>query len=275
MSWVTLDEKICQSWVYPGGEVGVRAVGEAPQSILARVQSSDDLLRLVMYLNAVPVQQRVLIPYLPYARQDRVATIGDPNAIAAFAGLLGTTGAFEFETIDVHSVASVEVFGRLNLRLHSQNPLPYIKQYLGRLGIDRSRPVWFVSPDKGASEKVGGYARECLRGVIRCSKVRDPETGKLSGFRVEDGSGPKPDDGSVLVLVDDICDGGRTFLGVAAAVASHFNYHFERHLFTTHGIYSQGLQPLLSEFRTIGSTNSFLHGLQDERLITIPIEGTV
>jgi ribose-phosphate pyrophosphokinase len=75
-----------------------------------------------------------------------------------------------------------------------------------------------------------------------------------------------------VVVVDDICDGGGTFLGVAAAMRARYGGALQLHLFTSHGIYSKGAHVLLeSAYQTIGSTDSFSHGIAHSRLYTIPM----
>lgn len=270
---------VCKSWRYPGGEIGVRATGDCAGELLARIQSSDDLMRLLMYLDAVDkaggdLPDSVFIPYLPYARQDRVATDGDPFAIGAFAQALATSGIREVSALDVHSSVATEAFEANGIKLESVQPVRYLAQFLLKIEA-RSERIWLVAPDAGAAEKVALYASDLLvQGVIQCEKLRDPVTGKLSGFRVASGPSKLPE-GSSLIVVDDICDGGGTFIGIASALAAHFNWHHPLHLFTTHGIYSHpdGVHHVTANggYRTIGSTDSFLHGKTSQNLITIPI----
>jgi ribose-phosphate pyrophosphokinase len=56
------------------------------------------------------------------------------------------------------------------------------------------------------------------------------------------------------VIVDDICDGGGTFVGLAETIGRPAS---SMRLWTTHGIYSRGLGALLDAFGMVGSTNSF------------------
>ncbi|HUF99216.1 MAG TPA: hypothetical protein VMM60_13885, partial [Ilumatobacter sp.] len=69
-------------------------------------------------------------------------------------------------------------------------------------------------------------------------------------------------DGATAVVVDDICDGGGTFIGLANAIG-HPKHRMR--LWTSHGIYSKPLEPLLERFERIASTDSFpsLHRASD------------
>ena len=269
-----------ESWHYPGGEIGVRAKSyqncliNPTNPFLFRIQNSEDLIKLLMYSNAIQNKiYQILIPYLPYARQDRIATLGDPNAVEVVAKILATTGVREFLTLDVHSEKSKIAFLNAGCLLTSISPVKYIKKYLTNI-IRADRPVILISPDNGAQKKIKEYA-EILNAVdiVYFQKERDPVTGKLNGLFPKSLPNPKslPRDVS-FVVIDDICDGGGTFSGIAAVIKEHFPMH-ALHLWTTHGIYSKGLNELLTVYQSIGSTNSFIHNLKHPRLFTLEIEG--
>lgn len=271
------DDGIRSAWRYPGGEVGVRAIGTAPRRLLARVQSSDDLMALVMYLSTARGQvDEVCIPYLPYARQDRVAIAGDPIAIDVLAELLATTGVRRFATIDAHSPAAMAAFAKVGCHLDNLSALPWLERFLRELLAARSRPTWFVAPDKGARTRTGDAATALSRperpiGVVHCLKVRDPATGKLQGFTVDADTSPRTlGDDPLVVIVDDICDGGGTFIGVASALHRHYGA-LPLHLWTTHGIHSKGLAELANTFATIGATDSFRSGHEHASLRILPL----
>ena len=100
-----------------------------------------------------------------------------------------------------------------------------------------------VIPDAGAAKK----AYEWLGGaeVIQAQKTRNTATGELSGFSI-----PVTDlGGRDCLIVDDICDGGGTFLGLAkelqAANAGALT------LAVTHGLFTKGFDALLSSFAKV------------------------
>lgn len=55
-------------------------------------------------------------------------------------------------------------------------------------------------------------------------------------------------------LVDDLCDGGRTFIEAAKIIKT---YNKSSSLFVAHGIFSKGFDELLSYFDSIYTTNSY------------------
>lgn len=118
-----------------------------------------------------------------------------------------------------------------------------------------------ISPDAGANKKIFkvaeqiGYTEE----IITCSKSRD-EQGKLSRVEVPLNNNHI---GKDLIIIDDICDGGATFINIAKAVKKYFNHEdFEDsqpkiYLIVTHGIFSKGYKELNQYFDGIYCTNSY------------------
>jgi ribose-phosphate pyrophosphokinase len=251
-----------KSWIYPGGEVGIRVENPKDNRILARIQNSDDLMKLVMYLDGhgrvISVRNdtpTVLIPYLPYARQDRVAAPGDPIGIDVIGMILSAHahGEVGIRSVDIHSDTARHVCGAISI-----SPAKWIGEYLDRIKV-RGRCI-LVSPDKGAKEKTLLYNQQLELGAnpppIICSKSRDPISGKISLFDADRAPANEDEAQRPLVITDDICDGGGTFHGVYEALR-HKGWQGPIHLWTTHGIYSKGTEALLKSFATLGCADTF------------------
>jgi ribose-phosphate pyrophosphokinase len=58
------------------------------------------------------------------------------------------------------------------------------------------------------------------------------------------------------VIVDDICDGGRTFTEIAKAIRTQVP-NARIYLVVTHGIFSAGFEELEKYFERIYTTNSY------------------
>lgn len=117
--------------------------------------------------------------------------------------------------------------------------------------------VTVLLPDEGAQaryqlpKEIPGYSRNIVNiKTLFCSKVRDPETGKLSGFTIPEAYEFEYRD---CLIVDDICDGGGTFLGIAEKLAP---LNLETSMYVTHGIFSKGFINLAKSFKRIYTTNS-------------------
>ena len=212
-------------------EVSIRSPLDLFTTLLA-----NDVLRQHGYS-----QVNLDIRYLMGARMDRAINSLQPFTLQTVARLINGAGFTKVRILDAHS----EVATRL-IR-NSTNVLPHeiIKQVLATIG-----PVCVVSPDKGAYDRVNALVGE-THWIRQCSKKRDSQTGALSGFNIDDIDGV-----GVLgshLIIDDICDGGGTFVGLAkelrkAGATKIF-------LFVTHGIFSKGLP--LDGINRVFTTDSF------------------
>jgi ribose-phosphate pyrophosphokinase len=112
----------------------------------------------------------------------------------------------------------------------------------------RSRIVGVIIPDEGAKHRAGLVADRLGVPTYQARKHRDFATGKLSGFSCD----PLPAEGDLLVA-DDICDGGGTFRGLAAAIPEAAG---RLHLWVSHGVLSGRAADLANDFQTITTTDS-------------------
>ena len=112
-----------------------------------------------------------------------------------------------------------------------------------------------ISPDAGANKKIFKVAEQIgyTGDVITCSKSRD-ENGKLSRVNVPLRLGLDKQD---LIIIDDICDGGATFINIAKEIKSKSWLTGKIYLIVTHGIFSKGFKELNQYFDGIYCTNSY------------------
>ena len=114
------------------------------------------------------------------------------------------------------------------------------------------KDILLISPDGGALKKIYKVS-EFLGGisVIECSKKRNVKNGQLEGFRVYE------DDlqGKDCLIVDDICDGGGTFIGLSKELKKYNTGNL--YLAVSHGVFSKGLEELNQYFTKIFTADSF------------------
>jgi ribose-phosphate pyrophosphokinase len=120
-----------------------------------------------------------------------------------------------------------------------------------RFDYKKGLETCFVAPDKGAKERYGLF----VRFGIECSKVRDAATGKLSGFSNELLDGNPDKSNSNLVVIDDLCDGGGTFCGVADML-KEYNPK-ETTLMIIHAVNYAGILNVAKRFTNVYITNSY------------------
>lgn len=245
--------------VFPDGAVHIQET-EAPRGIFSRQiaivtgMSHDDLFTLAMWAQACAARGEstvLILPYLPGARMDR----GDVIGAQIYAEYLGHLVNPDLTiVIDPHSEAALE-FYKSALRNVVVFPVERIIRREVQDATTDSKPnrnyVGVIAPDKGAHDRAAAAARVMGVPVYQAEKTRDFNTGKLSGFRMVD---ELPTEGKLLI-VDDICDGGGTFLGLAEATG----LPKERlDLWVTHGIFSKGFSELRKHFGVIHTTDSYM-----------------
>lgn len=131
--------------------------------------------------------------------------------------------------------------------------------FYGNISKDIIDKVGFVlvSPDAGASKKIYKLAEEIdYKGdIITCSKDRDKD-GKLTKCIVPL---TKSSLGKDIIIIDDICDGGATFINIAKEIKKQLGdlYTGKIYLIVTHGIFSKGFYELSKYFDGIYCTNSY------------------
>ena len=192
-------------------------------------------------------------PYFMGARSDRRFTEGDANYLKQVICPIINSQKFESVTIlDPHSdVLEACLDNFVKISNHD-----IVKQSLTAIDNknDAQDRIVLVSPDAGAYKKIFDVAQKFgINKIITATKVRDVRTGKILHTEI-----PTLDqhDDLQYVIIDDICDGGRTFLELAKAI------HDSRptakvYLVVTHGIFSNGFLELSKEIEKIYCSNSY------------------
>ncbi len=175
------------------------------------------------------------LPYLPYARQDKVIINESTFALYPFAHLLNSLGFSKVQVFDPHNTELTKLLiDRVEIEMPNVEPL------LKKL---KALPVY---PDEGAANRYEDS--HSIHKVLHCEKVREPLTGAITYLKVIGKVKKKS-----YLIVDDICDGGRTFIEVANKL--YCMGAKEVHLYISHGIFSKGLTPL----RNAGIKRIFTH----------------
>lgn len=254
--------------LFSGGEVHVN-VSKYPDDcsdlwVKAKVKDSEGLIETLLLCEALSAkyseckEKTLIIPYMPYARQDRRCSEGDSFSMMIVAKTILkaiTDMGFDIVTYDIHSTASL---GVINSQISNDLLNMHMRVWTYRL---KQTTIFdnklLVSPDKGALFKVQDVAD--VLGIPRSeivigSKVRDPKTGQLSGFAID-----KDDlNGQDVIIVDDILDYGGTFLGLAKELKKA--NCGEISLYITHGIFAGGFERFSGIIPKIYTTDSFYRG---------------
>lgn len=280
---------------FPGGEVRVQLdldslnnYGEVNNyrdfHIKAKIKNSDELIALIHTIEIVNVYYGIghielTLNYLPYARQDRICNPGEINGLEWILNLLDSMDVNKLNILDVHNPSKINP---MNYNMHITNThvsdillknIPLIGNY-----------NFIVAPDAGSANKIRqvvdrsnnifnkntshGELNDIMKAFyhiepIFFEKTRDQQTGKIEDISISTESITLLESFDVLerknkrvLVVDDICDGGGTFLPIAHILRVEYDIKYID-LFVTHGIFSKGTVDLLNEYNNIITTDSF------------------
>jgi ribose-phosphate pyrophosphokinase len=226
-------------FVFSGGEVSVKVPPMSPNTycvIFALLKTSEDVMKLLLVKDALDQQMNtgsisLNMPYIPYARQDRVCNFGESFSLKVFCKLINSCN---FETVwvqDPHSDVAPALLN--NVHVTSQTSLAYAQLKNKIKSADRGNVI-ICAPDGGALKKAFSLGQRLGCEVISAEKVRNLSDGKILSTKVH------CDDltGKTVWMVDDIADGAMTFIKLAEALLDKGAK--EVNLWVTHGIFSKG-----------------------------------
>ncbi|ELY3804018.1 ribose-phosphate pyrophosphokinase [Cronobacter sakazakii] len=264
-----------QTGRFPDGAVWAKVTGELPRvASLMRIRAAamktmDDFMLLAQLTDAVRQHcdvrfSHLELPWLPYARQDRHMQPGDSFALKVFARQLNTLGFDKVIVLDPHSEAAAAAIENL-VAIPQEHCLLQSKTLERAL---KAGELMLVAPDAGALKKIHAVAQAAgVHEFAILTKQRNVATGELTGFRLVDGDVK----GKAVLIVDDLCDAGGTFIGSAQVLRDAGASSVS--LYVTHGVFSKGVENLLNNgIDKLYTTTSFaLAELAQERVEMIDI----
>ncbi|TFG00337.1 MAG: ribose-phosphate diphosphokinase [Promethearchaeota archaeon] len=146
----------------------------------ARSDQNARLLELLMIIDAVKrigvAKITVVVPYLAYARQDKVFMPGESEFAKAVLRILNSMEINEFYVVDIHAPA---VLQELECKAVNIDSMKALADYIKSLGTE---DIVVVSPDEGARERSKAFARHFGEDVPVevFEKKRDVETGDIT-----------------------------------------------------------------------------------------------
>lgn len=249
--------------------------GEYPYThciIKSRLNNFKDLeiiICAVISLNNLDIKDITLnVPYFLGSRSDRKFEPGSNNYLKdIICPIINNLNLNRVIITDPHS----DVLEACLNNFRKNDNLPLIQWVLNtKYGSyqpnDCAYPITtninIISPDAGANKKIYSLAEKInyQQEIITCSKHRD-ETGKITKTIV-----PHFDITKDSIIIDDICDGGKTFIEIGKIIKERQENHEKEnsylrtgkiYLIVTHGIFSKGYKELNRYFDGIYCTNSY------------------
>jgi ribose-phosphate pyrophosphokinase len=198
---------------YPDGESYVRLEGTVQDDEVTIIQTTSPpqdtrLIQLALIADATKrhgaTKITAVIPYLAYARQDKLFLPGEAISIEAVARMLKAAGVDSLITVNVHQA---KVLDRFPFPAKTVSAIPLLAEYFKKKGLEKA---FALAPDEGASWLVEEasmiLAGEC--GVLE--KHRDRYTGQVTmkkkAFNVH---------GKTVIIFDDLISTGGTIVSAA------------------------------------------------------------
>lgn len=225
-----------QKFIFPGGEphLTINEVQKLKSTkdifISSRLNSWTDIGVLALACDAVRRVNNcditLFLPYFPGARQDRVANHGEALTVKVYADVINSLNAKKVIIFEPHS----DVAPALINNVHVFSSHHYIQAALDALKTE----AVLISPDAGAEKRSNKHFKNHkFLDLVYCYKQRNTKTGELTGFSVRAENLEK----RPCVIIDDICDGGGTFIGLAQELKNRGAGSVT--LVVAHGIFSK------------------------------------
>jgi ribose-phosphate pyrophosphokinase len=198
---------------FPDGETYIRLESPVQDDHVAIVQTTSPpqdtkLMQLAFIADAAKrngaSKVTAVVPYLAYARQDRIFLQGETISIETIAHMLKAAGVDALLTVNIHAEAALS---RFPFPAKTISAIPLLAEYFVKKGVKKA---FALAPDKGAMY-IAQQAQAVLGGEAgHLEKQRDRYTGQTS----QTGKGLNVKDQTVIIF-DDIISTGGTIVGAA------------------------------------------------------------
>jgi ribose-phosphate pyrophosphokinase len=251
-----------KQFTFKGGEPHFQIESECPYAkeatliITQRYNKVDDIVNILTANDAARRMGfktiKLVLPYFPAARQDRVCNDGEPLTVKVFTDMINACGFEEVIILCPHSEVTPALLNNVTVL----DELKYVDKIMSSL--DKSgRNVNIVCPDAGAGKRVSKVVQHLANNnghvnfnLIRCEKVRDVKDGSLKDFFIQaDDLGGYP-----TLIIDDINSMGGTFIGLGKKLRE--KNCSKLMLFTAHADCVEGVQNIIENFDHYYTTNS-------------------
>ena len=198
---------------FPDGENYIRLKGNVQDEHVVIVQTTcapqDSRLMELAFMAATAKKSQArkvtaIVPYLAYARQDKIFLQGEGISVETVAQMLKAAGVDALVTVNIHAESTLSKFP---FPAKNLSAIPLLAEYFVQKGCKKA---FALAPDKGAMY-IAEQAQSVLGGEAgHLEKQRDRYTGQTSqtgkGLNVK---------GKSVIIFDDIISTGGTIVGAA------------------------------------------------------------
>lgn len=228
---------------YPDFQISAKITDFEDKVIKERINNYEDLLfvrSLAEVCKNHNVQTELFIPCLFGQRSDRRFDKKQSFDLKIITDIINSCNFRKVEILDPHSDVSLALINNSE----KISSFQYVQRAITEIG---SKDLVLVSPDAGAYKKVFEYASKLNLPVVAANKFRDLK-GEIQLQFLGDVKGKD------CLIVDDLCDGGRTFVTLADQL--RIQGAEKVCLYISHGYFSNGFDELKKTINHIYCTNS-------------------
>lgn len=239
---------------FPDGEVQI-TLGEINRKdsieVHCRITNAEELFILMQVadiLNRHEVNWTLRIYYLMSMRMDRVMDFNRPFTLKIVKNILKSLNTHEIYVLEPHSKDFI-----YDPTWSCSEFDPKVPEYSNLYPEDiyANKKYQLIAPDKGAFDRYVYWDRSV---VVVADKVRNVDTGKIESIKILNPelltANKKP-----LLVCDDLCDGGGTFIGLANEIRKYTDK--ELNIFVTHMVNRKGIENLSKVYDHVYFTNSY------------------
>lgn len=238
------------TWKFPTGETGFKLTNPDDISnaiVTMTYENNEDIFLTLFAVNALrelDANVCVYVPYLPYSRQDRVCHKGESFSLNVLLDMIESSGV-QFVTDDIHNPQSLSLCENL-----SNCPQSKLSSHLPKFDM-------IIAPDKGAAFKImeNQQVREGTP-VITLNKQRIGQDVVYMNHEFDTIKGD-------VCVVDDLCDGGGTFISLAKMLKETQPNIKSLSLYVTHGFFTKGIDVIKQHYNNVYVYNLYNKAYND------------
>lgn len=242
-----------------------------------------ELLLLDSAIKSYGAKYNLYIGYMPYSRMDRTENEGTAFSLDVMTTILtkNLSAVNYLFVLDPHSEVTLKQLNEKSKHEYKQYEYEFASEFeylededdndndnndkevqfysLAKDVFDYTNvdltSAWIVFPDKGAAKR---YNTADYPNVIICDKVRDFATGKVQTITAHiEKQTFTPEKDAPIIIIDDLCSYGGTFVGVIKAIESDLGIKSENNwLIVSHAEEAMMLADIPKTFQNVFSTDS-------------------
>ena len=212
---IRINDKKIDMKHFPDGTMLIKHLSDGESTKITWLYDNDEecmlIYFLVKHLRTHGVKRiELLMPYIPNARMDRVKNSDEVFTLKYFAEFINDLKFDTVEVLDPHSNVSTALIDNISVI----EPTDIILNLLETVNSDGNTILFF--PDEGAMKRYYHIASKCDIPYVFGMKNRDWRSGEILGLEVLGETDVVP--GKNILIIDDICSRGGTFLHSSKAL---------------------------------------------------------